>query len=182
MIRLQPESCLSFWADCKRQPAQNPWLFCFTSSCNRHCMQVVLEQSNQDYSAQLILSTGEQEELQWWLDCQLASSPGLSQILFHSRGERSEREDTIWEWPWDEASHQAPDEKVMKTLSQCLETSLHRKHTTSYRRKLRSIRLLCKMRRKTDSQKMLVKLETSSYTAMYIYTLLFTQPRLQLQM
>ena len=27
-----------------------------------------LEQSDQDYSAQLILSTGEQEELQWWLD------------------------------------------------------------------------------------------------------------------
>ena len=31
-------------------------------------LQRTLEQSDQDYSAQLILSTGEQEELQWWLD------------------------------------------------------------------------------------------------------------------
>ena len=54
----------------------------------QQALQVVLEQSNQDYSAKLILSTGEQEELQWWLDRQLASSPGLSQILFHSRGEK----------------------------------------------------------------------------------------------
>ena len=33
----------------------------------QQALQRVLEQSDQDYSAQLILSTGEHEELQWWL-------------------------------------------------------------------------------------------------------------------
>ena len=36
-IRLQPESCPSFWADCKQQPGQYLWPLCFTASCNRHC-------------------------------------------------------------------------------------------------------------------------------------------------
>ena len=34
----------------------------------QQALQRTLEQSDQDYSAQLILSMGEQEELQWWLD------------------------------------------------------------------------------------------------------------------
>ena len=34
----------------------------------QRALQRTLEQSDQDYSAQLILSSGEQEELQWWLD------------------------------------------------------------------------------------------------------------------
>ena len=34
----------------------------------QRALQRTLEQSDQDYSAQLTLSTGEQEELQWWLD------------------------------------------------------------------------------------------------------------------
>ena len=33
----------------------------------QQALQRVLEQSDQDYSAQLILSMGEHEELQWWL-------------------------------------------------------------------------------------------------------------------
>ena len=36
------------------------------------------------------------------------------------------------------------------------------------------------MRGETDSQEILVKLETGSYTAISIYNLQFTQPRLQL--
>ena len=34
----------------------------------QQALQRTSEQSDQDYSAQLILSTGKQEELQWWLD------------------------------------------------------------------------------------------------------------------
>ena len=34
----------------------------------QRALQRTLGQSDQDYSAHLILSTGEQEELQWWLD------------------------------------------------------------------------------------------------------------------
>ena len=34
----------------------------------QRALQRTLELSDQDYSAQLILSSGEQEELQWWLD------------------------------------------------------------------------------------------------------------------
>ena len=34
----------------------------------QQALQRVLEQSDQDYSVQLTLSTGEKEELQWWLD------------------------------------------------------------------------------------------------------------------
>ena len=78
------------------------------------------------------------------------------------------------------ATNYAPYEEVMKTLGHCLETSLHIETHQYKRRKLRSVRLLCKMRGETESQEILVKLETGSYTAMYIYNLQFTQPRLQL--
>ena len=52
------------------------------------------------------------------------------------------------------ATNYAPYEEVMKTLSHCLETSLHRKCTNQ--KKLRSVRLLCKIRGETDSQKILL--------------------------
>ena len=51
------------------------------------------------------------------------------------------------------ATNYAPYEEVMKTLGHCLETSLHGKRTN---RKLRSVRLLCKMRGETDSQEILL--------------------------
>ena len=95
------------------------------------------------------------QEYSWWL----VWLQGHSQILSCSHGEPIFLEGgdikagsglgmTL-------ATNYTPYEEVMKILSHCLETCLHRMH--QYRRiKLRSVRLLCKMRGETDSQEILL--------------------------
>ena len=112
---------------------------------------------------------------------QLASSPGHSKILSHSCGEKSVhhgcRIKSRSSLGTRLATNYALDEEVMKTLSRCLEKTFI--ETRQYRRrKLINVRLWYKTRGETGNS--LVEVERGSYTAMYIYTLLFTQPQLQL--
>ena len=94
------------------------------------------------------------QECSWWL----VWSQGHSQILSCSHGEPIFLEDGDIKsgsgLGTRLATNYTPYEELMKTLSHCLETCLHRTH--QYRRKLRSVRLLCKMCGETDSQEILL--------------------------
>ena len=124
-------------------------------------------------SSAWIFSSFLHQECSWWL----VSSQGHSQILSCSHGEPIFLEGSEIKsgsaLGMRLATNYAPYEEVMKTLSHCLETSLHRKRTNTQEESWEVSGYCVKCVGKLTVRKSSCRTWNSSYTAMYIYNLQF---------